>query len=520
MPEPMLQKTLDRDFRQCCRIILGSEIGGLEDNREWLQQTQIPSRKLGSVYVSGDSYSPSAKFIPFSQIDYSRKISPIPIDRLKDIESIIQALQEQFAYAGDIVLGNCSMVEKSTNITDSHYIIGCNSIWGCNNLAYSSFSKNCRYMFGTHDTANSSHMIRSISAGGNGSSRVFESRIIGDCSDIYYSHSLYGCSECFFSFFQRGKRHLIGNLELSKDKYLQIKKKLLEEIVQAIKSGKHVSIDSMFGQRKIEKPSKGFDLEVSPELQKAYSITSKLVLGKELDLESSGQFLTHSLEFYDLSAELSAYSRKPILTARKYMLMDNLGGVFIGHEDELEVAEKKLTPAQAEGISLSTAEESLKGIAFASMALNVKTQGIDYPIVAFNAINSHRTIMPVFTRNTGFCFWPRNSENLFGCSVVFESSFSLRCYGSTGLKRCFEVDSSKNSFGSYYCHNVENVNDSLFCFNSKNLSNAVGNTVVGPERFKKTRAMLQEWVNDNLEKKKEVQITIFNLGKFNRGQIF
>jgi len=45
------------------------------------------------------------------------------------------------------------------------------------------------------------------------------------------------------------------------------------------------------------------------------------------------------------------------------------------------------------------------------------------------------------------------------------------------------VDSARSCSGCYYCHNVENVHDSIFCSNVKNLRYAVGNVEVGKGEF-------------------------------------
>ena len=96
--------------------------------------------------------------------------------------------------------------------------------------------------------------------------------------------------------------------------------------------------------------------------------------------------------------------------------------------------------------------------------------------------------------------------------MAFECFFCINCYYSENMNRCFEVDSSKSCSDSYYLHNCENVRSSMFCFNAKNLTYAIGNTVVGKEEFDRAKRMLLDWANERLAKKKEVPLSIFDVG--------
>lgn len=116
------------------------------------------------------------------------------------------------------------------------------------------------------------------------------------------------------------------------------------------------------------------------------------------------------------------------------------------------------------------------------------------------------------SRNCAYSFWPRSSDHVYGsANTVMGSLFCIRTFYSKNLKRCFEVDSSRDCSDGYFLHNCENVSNSLLCFNAKNLSHSVGNTPVGKDKFAKAKAMLLEWINGQLDRKKEVPLSIYNL---------
>ena len=136
---------------------------------------------------------------------------------------------------------------------------------------------------------------------------------------------------------------------------------------------------------------------------------------------------------------------------------------------------------------------------------------VETPVYS-NGVNCLHVFDSTYSKNCAYCFWARDSESLFGTSLSFNSSFCLKCYNSSRLSRCFEVDSSRDCSGCYYCHNCENVHDSMFCFNAKNLRHAIGNVEVGPELFAKAKMLLQERLCRELDAKGRVRLNIFNLG--------
>jgi len=96
--------------------------------------------------------------------------------------------------------------------------------------------------------------------------------------------------------------------------------------------------------------------------------------------------------------------------------------------------------------------------------------------------------------------------------MAWKSSFCINCYNSNRLTRCFEVDASQNCAGTYFAHNCENVQDSMFCFNAKNLHNAIGNAALPAEKFASIKGALLAQMHAELEKKKELKLDIYNIG--------
>ena len=97
-------------------------------------------------------------------------------------------------------------------------------------------SPNSDYIYGSYFVVNSSFIL--LSTASANLRRTFEADKCNSSSDIYFSHDLEGCIEVMFSQHLRNKNYVIGNLELSKDHYLEIKETLIEQLNEKLSSNK------------------------------------------------------------------------------------------------------------------------------------------------------------------------------------------------------------------------------------------------------------------------------------------
>jgi hypothetical protein len=98
-----------------------------------------------------------------------------------------------------------------------------------------------------------------------------------------------GSQNVLFSFNAKNKHDIVGNVELPKDKFAQLKAKLLEEIRDELQRKKKLPslVEMITGQRKAKIPEKiETDESRGPEdkapVEEAFSKTTKVLLGQEL----------------------------------------------------------------------------------------------------------------------------------------------------------------------------------------------------------------------------------------------
>ncbi|MBI5046808.1 hypothetical protein HZC07_03690, partial [Candidatus Micrarchaeota archaeon] len=201
---------LNRQWKSTARLLLGGEVGELDEYRKWLIELNNPrfvkkSAVTGREMVfTSSEFDKNAKFTSMDEVDFNKKFEPLGINEMKDIDSLIDAVQERVYYCGNIVLGNSKFIQKSSNVSDSFYIYDSVKINNCKNLAYSQWLRLSENIFGTIDGGESKFCVRcSIIAK---CVRSFELWNSGNCSDCYYSFGLENCADVFFCFNLVGKR--------------------------------------------------------------------------------------------------------------------------------------------------------------------------------------------------------------------------------------------------------------------------------------------------------------------------
>lgn len=127
MQDKLIYNELNRHWKTTSKVILGEEIGELNDFEEWFSGKMPPVVSVKSA-VSGKDVSfvlphkpENANAISLDEVDFNKKFEALNINEIKDIDSILEAIQERIYYCGNVVLGNSTYVEKSTDVIESHY---------------------------------------------------------------------------------------------------------------------------------------------------------------------------------------------------------------------------------------------------------------------------------------------------------------------------------------------------------------------------------------------------------------
>ncbi len=527
--QDFLYNELNKAWKTTCKVLFKEEIGELKEYEGWLSEyaenpIKINSNSNKEVFTS--STYRNLRVMDYNELVSTKKIK-LDINQIKDIDSIIEALREIFIYSGNSNLGKNNFISKSSEIMDSMFVLNSINVYRGKYIGYSSYLRDVSYTFGSHEGGQASFVIRNVGFGGGGSTRLFESKHISHSSSIYYSNVCVGVTEGLFCFYQNGKSHVIGNLELSKEKYYKIKEKLVEDIRTNILDKKFISIHDLYYEGYSENREETINIikeeiknirenefSFSP-IEVAFKTTSKIILKKELENVRTYEKWLTNIPYYKIN-KIKTITGKEAFSLNNFHRFKNHEKCYINEVEGKLLYNVNLNKKEIEELNMKDIENTKKILAkiyFITQYLIAGKTINNYPnLVVVSSADNYMSPIPVFSEKTAYCLWPRKSKYLFGSSAIYESEFCIRCFNSINIHRGFEIDFSRNSSDIYFSHNVENVIEGMFNFNVKNLSYAIGNVKYDPETYRRIKASLLEQIAGELEEKKDLKWSIYNIG--------
>ncbi len=513
--QDFLYNELNKAWKTTCKVLFKEEIGELKDYESWLREGIDYKRYLKRVETEeGEgTITPSyykGKFVKFEKAKSMLNVPALTINEIKDIDSIREAISEKWFYVANRIMGKSEYVKGSDLVIDSYFVLDSFNIQNCKYVAYSSLMRRgSSYIFGSNGSGESEFLIRVN--GTYNAKREFESYFVIDSSDSYYSNYSFGCQEIMFSLNQRGKRFVIGNIELNKEKYYALKEKLLKEIVDELKKNKR--LPSLFELIKGSEKPLIEEIKVSKkeeenfeEIEKGFKETTRIVLKKEYSIKKLERYLEKRLS--EIKTTKSPFGNE-VSYADEYFFNRIPLERMITREEAEEVGKLKLD--EKEISSFEEIKNNIGKIALVTPEL-VGRRNLNYikTPVAFDVINSYKVLDATEAKHVGLSTYALNSEYCYGNYRILESSFCIKCHNSANIRRGFELDSCNNCSDVYFSHFSEGLNNAMFCFNAKMLNNAIGNLSIG-SRYNEIKEKLLEEINDELENRGELKFDIYEL---------
>ncbi|MDD5172391.1 MAG: hypothetical protein PHF60_05140 [Candidatus ainarchaeum sp.] len=233
-------------WKSTTKILFGQPIGELEEFEDYLQRAVIghdvkSSYSSRPLLVASENYPPTARFFdyPGELEQFSKEASkPVDINKIKDLDSLREAVKEKIVYGANKSLGNSQHIEHSDAIIDSTALLNCSMIIRSRYLAYSYLMRDNEYTFGSTSSGASSFIVRCFY--NTLLKRCFECSYSTVSSDCYFSYDIHGCNDCIFAFNVQAKHYIVANVQLDRDSYLSLKSKLIGEIAEELKAKKRL----------------------------------------------------------------------------------------------------------------------------------------------------------------------------------------------------------------------------------------------------------------------------------------
>ena len=247
-PDPAV---ISRAFSETCGVVLGKPHSGLSKFEKWLllhTRKSQPARSCasGKPLVLPEHVNfllmPKDRLVGEEEAHFLAERLAISIDEADGLSmrNAPGALSKVAYFSPDWNVGECrnnSTCQVSVNTTDSHRLIlpintkqsGCGfwvrdseHIFGANEVRWSEFCMKC-------------YRCEKIQ-------RCFECDSCWDCSGCLYCHNCENVHDSMFCFNVKNKRNAIGNVELPREKYLEIKKKVLSQLNDELSRTGQVSL--------------------------------------------------------------------------------------------------------------------------------------------------------------------------------------------------------------------------------------------------------------------------------------
>jgi len=513
---------LNKAWKATCKVLFGEEIGELKEYEEWLKEYMPVIGKRQShvsgkdVTVAFNDYCKDARFVSLDEVK-EKSIEPLTINEIKDIDSIVETISEKWEYTGNKILGMSTSVDASDDIKDSQYVMESVSIEK-SSYVYASFQcANSKYVFGGTRVPDGEFIIHGLRGFGK---RCFEYFWCLNSSDVYVSANCADSSDILFSFNLRNKHNCIGNLQLPKDKYFELKTKLVSEIKEELKKNK--KFPSIFELIQNEDP-KQEAIEILQKVQKrkegdlkpienAFRSTFKVLFKK--DAEGIAPYEDWLYKNVPKVREIITATNSKAYTLRPefYKIYSKIPEKRVFTFEETSVL-GELHLEEADIINIEKIKENLPKIAYIT---DEYFSGRYENLIQFGggADNFHvyKTDGAKRTEYIGLSSFPLDSKFLFGSVRPTNCQFVIHTYNSNALVRCFEADSCERCSDTYFAHNCEGLQDAMFCWNTKGKRYAIGNAPLPPDQYRKIKDMLVEQMADEILKNKELKYDIFNIG--------
>ncbi len=237
---------LNTAWKSTCKVLLGDEIGGLDEYGGYLSRyVKLPASGKSSIsgkeIAIGENVDGSAKLISNDEMaEFEKKIGskPLNINEIKDMDSAITALGEKFYYSGNIQLGKCAGITRSNKCIDSFFVDKSEYVYRGKYVSHSIMLRDSEYVFGTVSAAEIKFGIRHFETWR--SVRMMEAFRTYTSSDCHFVANVESCQNCLFSFNLRNQANCIGNLKLEKGKFDSLREKLMGEVLEVLEAKKTI----------------------------------------------------------------------------------------------------------------------------------------------------------------------------------------------------------------------------------------------------------------------------------------
>lgn len=236
-------KVLEEGFRNTSKLLLGTGLSGIEQYEKWLMRHVRVPPKMKSAASGKPMYN-----VPVLAFAYTTK-NCVTIEEAEKMAkgSITQEELEKLSvhtakdllgrikyFTPETKFGDSLDVEESVDFSSSMHCWRGACYWTSRYCCYTFWMRDGEHMYGSDLVFYSKFCLKCYNS--QHLTRCFEVSESLSCSDCYFCHNCENLQDCMFCFNAKAKRYAIGNVEMPREKYLGIKKKILAEIASRLQA--------------------------------------------------------------------------------------------------------------------------------------------------------------------------------------------------------------------------------------------------------------------------------------------
>ncbi len=243
------QNEVERAFSETSAIIFGRRLSVPADYQDWLlEDIRKPLTYTSAKSASQLHITPLRAYVAFNNAAISmdeawnlgkHSLSKEQLEKLS-LSNAKDVLKEISFTTSELVRGVNASVEESVNYFDSAYCYGIAGCYMSKRCAYSFYIRECENSFGCELLLYSNFCFKcyhSVKL-----TRCFEVLDSKSSSDCYFCHNIENCHDSMFCFNIKNLRYAVGNVEIGRERYLQVKKRVLDEISKKVEANKKLDL--------------------------------------------------------------------------------------------------------------------------------------------------------------------------------------------------------------------------------------------------------------------------------------
>ncbi|MFA6530677.1 MAG: hypothetical protein WCT31_03015 [Candidatus Micrarchaeia archaeon] len=241
---------IERAFQNTSELLLGKRLSNLPEYKEWLFENVDRSIKVNSQVSRNSIYMPNIAFFSAIKRNMVTLEESVELGKKEVGEQTASSvtlanasgkLKEIKYVTSDVIVGqNLDLRETSTCMGSQHCLDGCWYIYSkCD--AYCFWPSESEYSFGCQFICNSKFCIKCYSS--VNLTRCFEVNDSHNSSDCYFCNNVENLQNCMFCFNVKSLKYAIGNVEVGREKFFEIKNRLMNEVASKLEKDKRLDLN-------------------------------------------------------------------------------------------------------------------------------------------------------------------------------------------------------------------------------------------------------------------------------------